>query len=143
MEAIQRHDLSDICPTLIYEVHLTEGEPHRSDRSLIISFVGQYRAGELGNSDATYMQGVIDLASEMWWHRSLVIDLTRVAYECGDGIEYSLEPPRRKPVAIVVGPECQRGLARLWFGEETSLRASQKEGVFDDLPSALAYLRRA
>jgi hypothetical protein len=88
------------------------------------------------------MQGVIDLASELWWHRSLVIDLSELTYSQGDTIDYCFASPRRKPVAVVVGPSCEHGLAELWFGLGTSVPASHKEGVFDNLAAALEHLRR-
>lgn len=139
---MKKLSLSDACPTMAYEIHITEGEPYKSDRSLVISFSGQYRDGSLGNPDASYMKGIINLASDIWWHKSLVIDLSGLRYEWGDMIEVALDPPGKRSVAIVVGPECESALATLWFGLDTTQRATEQEGVFNSVEAALAHLRR-
>ncbi|ULU25294.1 IS30 family transposase [Dyella terrae] len=49
---MQKLSLADACPTIDYEIHLTDGEPYRSSRSLIVSFSGRYRDGSAGDPDA-------------------------------------------------------------------------------------------
>lgn len=139
---MQKLSLSDACPTMAYEIHLTEGEPYKSDRTLIVGFSGAYRDGSAGNPDAAFMKGVISLAAGIWWHKSLVIDLSKLSYAWGDMIEVALDPPGSRPVAIVVGPDCAEALATLWFGLDTDRQATEQSGVFDRLDAALAYLQQ-
>ncbi|MFC4526262.1 hypothetical protein ISN76_19445 [Dyella halodurans] len=141
MEQIKKLNLQDACPTMTYEVCVQEWATDERARPLIVQFVGRYREGVHGNTDGDFMKGVIDLVSAVWAHGSLAIDLSRLEYRCGDIIDFCLESPRNKPVAVVVGPGCDRALAELWFGETTTLRASAQDGVFDDLDEACAYLR--
>ncbi|ULU23190.1 hypothetical protein [Dyella terrae] len=139
---MQKLSLADACPSMDYEIHLTDGEPYRSNRSLIVSFSGRYRDGSAGDPDAAFMKGIIGVASGIWWHKSLVIDVSKLTYEWGDMIEVALDPPGSRPIAIVVGPGCAGALATLWFGLDSERQATEQAGVFDHLDAALAYLRQ-
>ena len=59
------------------------------------------------------MRGIIGLASDIWWHKSLVIDLSELRFEWGDMVEIDLDPPVTRSVAVVVGPDCTSALASL------------------------------
>lgn len=133
--------ISEACPSIGHRFHLTEGEPYRSSRALVVSFTGQYRAGSMGNPDAAYMKAMVGLACDLWWHKGLVIDLSALAYDWGDMIETAFDHPSGLPVAIVVGPRSAHGLATLWYGEDTDRLATEQDGVFDTLQGAIAFVQ--
>ena len=127
--------ISEECPTLSHRFHLTDSE------TLVVSFFGQYRDGSYGNPDAHYMRAMINLACDLWFHRGLVIDLSALKYEWGDLIDYALDHPDRLPTAIVVGPWCHAALASLWAEDERPFQ--EQDGVFENLQSAVAFVRSA
>ena len=133
--------ISEECPTIGHQFHLTDGDAYRSNRTLVVSFTGQYRDGSGGNPDAAYMRAIVGLGCDLWWHRGLVIDLSALQYDWGDMIESAFDHPSKLPVAIVVGPLSARALATLWYGEDTDRLATEQEGVFDSLQDAIAYVQ--
>ncbi|WP_130617189.1 hypothetical protein [Dyella amyloliquefaciens] len=140
VQSIERLDVRSACPTITYGVSATVDGQHPGRRALIVEFSGQYRDGPLGNMDAHFIRGVIELVSEMWQHSSLVIDLSGLNYQRGDMIDFCLVSPRDKPVAVVVGPGCDHSLGRIWFGDVDGQCESANDGVFHSLAAALNHL---
>ncbi|GAA4801357.1 hypothetical protein [Lysobacter hankyongensis] len=113
------------------------------DQYLLVAFEGEYRSGSEGAPDAYFMAGAIDNACALWGHAArngLVIDLRRLRYSWGDDIEGVLRNPYQGACAVVIGPNCSEALGSLWFGFGADARATDMEGIFEDLTTAISYL---
>lgn len=134
--------LADECPTIGHHFFLTGGDEEEFDQVLVAAFAGQYRDGSSGNSDATYMHGLLSLACQLWPHRGLVIDLSGLSYEFGDQILMVLAHPFGFPSALVVGPGCEAALATLITEECPATPVADLEWVFDTVDDAVNHVAR-
>ncbi|MGC3957537.1 MAG: hypothetical protein QM813_06135 [Verrucomicrobiota bacterium] len=119
-----------------------------SGRILVARFSGLYRPGHSGKPDCLFIEGIAATAMDVWNCRGLVLDLSNLDYQWGDEMEWLL-PIRRTctkvnfPSATVVGPKCRNAIATLIFDDPKTTRlATEHECIFDDVGSALLYVRQ-
>lgn len=109
--------------------------------TLIARWTGRYGLGSEGRPDACYILGLTRTAIEVWEPATLVLDLSGLEYEWGDEMDWLLPPDVPVPAAVVVGPGCERAIATLLWGPDTTQRATEAEFIFDNIESAWEAVR--
>lgn len=108
---------------LKHEVRLPSHPKFDSPEFKVIAYAGTYRPGAEGKDDALYITATAAAAHHAWYTESIVIDFSGLRYEWGDEMQWVLDIGQRGPatchfpLAIIVGPECDRALKSLIPGE--------------------------
>lgn len=132
-------DITREAPLLWYRLFAL-GHPYAESGAVVVQFGGVYRWGGCGNPDARFMHGVVGLADTLFEPWNLIVDLSSLSYEWGDAILDFAPLASHSSLALVVGPDCEHGLATLFFGMPTTKRAIQRSGVFASVKAARRYL---
>lgn len=141
-------ELSDV------RVAFFQGTAGASGRSvLVIRFSGTYRVGCQGNPDAAFMTAMGKAGLEAFDATGLLLDLSELDYRWGDMLDLVLalgdDPPgplarlfgeRPRPRAVLVGPRCRVAIGTLLFGLADPRDPTEREGYFDRLEDAWAWL---
>lgn len=133
---------STICPTINYSFSLINETVSYYPEILVIKFTGEYRDGSTGNSDAKLMKGIINLATDLWSPDAILIDLSDFKYEWGDFIENVFVPIGNKPLGVIVGAKCRKGLSTLFLGVETEKDIVDDLTFFDSYEMAVQALKK-
>ena len=113
---------------------------------LVVEFIGEYRAGSLGNPDAAFMNAMVSAALTAWEPSAAIIDLSRLRYAWGDVLEVIFPDDAgergdaRIPSALIAGDECREAIRTLIFGVDSNESLSEVVWVRPSLGDALAYV---
>jgi len=135
-------DLSD----LTYEVNIGKSSEVDYCDIMILKFIGEYRFGSQGNSDARSMRAIGEAVLEAWNPRGLLIDLRDLSYEWGDQLEdvfyigSDKYRDRPFPVAVLVGKNSEEAVRTLIVGPWGTEKIDEIGWVFKDVTSAWAFI---
>jgi hypothetical protein len=109
---------------------------------LVVSFIGNYNIGAMGNDDAEYMFAKLEFGMFMSGASAIIIDFRQLNYVWGDMIEAVSCPAinRRIPVACVLGDGCREAYGTLIHGVDSKEPATTEEEIFDDFYKAWQYI---
>jgi hypothetical protein len=140
-------DLSDISHRIFLHTYPRTGEAGFHDEILVVEFTGKHGIGSQGNGDSLFMATTVKAAMNVWYVSGIVLDLRGLVYEWGNSIGDVLLAAkhvlgRQFPTAIVVSAVCKPALesARPFYGSDAAADG-QTNWLFDDLESAMAYLK--
>lgn len=125
-----------------YDFSLETSGKTRFDYTLIARFIGTYADGSSGRPDAAFILGMTRAALDVWHPGSLVLDLSELKYDWGDEMDWLLPPESHRPTAVIVGPACEKAIATLMFGRDSTRLATEADFIFSNLNEALVYLRK-
>ncbi|HUQ33295.1 MAG TPA: hypothetical protein VM095_14335, partial [Pyrinomonadaceae bacterium] len=99
-----------------------------------------------GNGDGLFMATVVKAAMNVWRVRGLILDLSALSYEWGNGLANVLVAGKtirgvNFPTAVVVSEKCGPALESLgpWY-QGHFMSGGQKQWLFDDVDSALRHI---
>jgi hypothetical protein len=104
---------------LKYSVALAPHKQFTTPEFVVVTFTGRYRDGSAGAPDATFIASIMEAVQRAWYTDSLIIDLSGLAYNWGDEMDWIHDigifhpSPCKKPLAIIVGHECRDALQSL------------------------------
>jgi hypothetical protein len=139
-ETISLNDLSAI--VVSYKI----GVINDYEKILIVTFVGEYKSGSEGDTDAAFMCGAAAAGVSGFSPHAVIFDFLELKYTWGDRLDavYSQAPTRIDPdkpcYAVVPGPDCAEAIRTLELGEFSKAPISSIPWVHDSIEAATTYL---
>jgi hypothetical protein len=106
-----------------------------------LAFSGTFRDGPAGDPDGLYVHGIIGIAHAIWHPSGMILDLTELTYNWGDGMIDLLEPPSNNPFVLIVGPQCKQGISQLCYGFPATRTVLDREDCFESFEPAFRSVR--
>ena len=133
--------LSDISK-LKYKIYRIEASKPKDPDIFIIKFIGNYGMGSKGNSDASFMDAIINLIKHNFYSRT-ILDLSQLHYEWGDEISRILDGfvlEENTGDALVLGENGRKGISSL-YQMDYNKNIDENNNIFSDIESALHYMK--
>lgn len=141
LEPLNLSDLSSI------RVQFARARTRRAWGSiLVIKYSGTYRPGSLGEPDARFMLAMGVAGVRAWEPNGVILDLSDLTYRWGNNLECLLEIGSHEfsdvgfPLALVVGPRCERAVRSLLIPPGGESASVMEEILFRDLQHAWDYV---